>query len=189
MPVNSFIRNTLLRYHPFTAENLAGSDEVSYEVIVQKPPSISGPKKETTESPMKHPLTLYCPFTGDPMPKITWFHKDQPITYDFSRKYLIEENGAKLTIENTGENDQGDWFCVADSVIGKDMKTFTIDIIKPPKITTYQRETERKTSVLEGAPLELFCEVEGSPKPDIVWSLNGVPLSQQNYNISHEGTW
>ena len=169
------------------AENVAGSDEITYQVIVQQPPTITGPKQETTESSMSNELILYCPYTGDPMPRITWFHHDQPISYDFSRKYTIEDQGAKLTIEHTGEEDQGEWFCVADSVIGKDMKTFSIDIIKPPRITTHQPDDQQKTTVLEGSPLELFCEVEGAPAPDIIWSFNGMPLNQANYNITKNG--
>ena len=191
-PDRSVLTITKLKYvesgkYSCVAENVAGMDEITYDVIVQQPPSISGPKEELSETSVMQELTLRCPYMGDPMPRITWFHRDQPISYDYSRKYTIGESGATLTIEHTGEEDQGQWFCIADSPIGKDMKTFSIDIIKPPRITTHQPDDEQKTTVLEGAPLQLYCEVEGSPMPDIVWSFNGMALNDATFNITKHG--
>ena len=79
----------------------------------------------------------------------------------------MESNGGKLIVEHTDEHDQGQWFCTAESEIGKDIKTFDIDILIPPQILQTQMSDSKK--VLEGENLELYCDVEGNGSADRAW--------------------
>ena len=69
------------------AENVAGRDEIHYDVIVQKPPNIQGPSQVNAEVQITQQLILTCPFMGDPMPKITWYRHNRPIEFDFDHNY------------------------------------------------------------------------------------------------------
>ena len=79
----------------------------------------------------------------------------------------MESNGGKLIVEHTDEHDQGQWFCTAESEIGKDIKTFDIDILIPPQILQSQMADSKK--VLEGENLELYCDVEGNGLTNCLW--------------------
>ena len=70
-------------------------------------------------------------------------------------------------MEHTDEHDQGQWFCTAESEIGKDIKTFDIDILIPPQILQSQMADSKK--VLEGENLELYCDVEGNGLTNCSW--------------------
>ena len=82
----------------------------------------------------------------------------------FQTLVKLESNGGKLIVEHTDEHDQGQWFCTAESEIGKDIKTFDIDILIPPQILQSQMADSKK--VLEGDNLELHCDVEGKGSTD-----------------------
>ena len=66
----------------------------------------------------------------------------------------------------------GKFTCIAENVAGKDEATFDVSVHRPPTIITKGREV----SGVEGSRLQLQCEAEGFPKPEIRWRRDGAPI-------------
>ena len=74
----------------------------------------------------------------------------------------------------------------AESIIGEDIKTFHLDLLIPPKILTQRKNETRQ--VIEGHSLSLDCNVEGSPKPEIIWKFNGKIMDPYFNSFSDDGS-
>jgi len=59
---------------------------------------------------------LYCPVSGDPEPRVTWFKDYVPVAMDTYRYEIIEEGS--LRIGFTSLNDAGTYECIAENALG-----------------------------------------------------------------------
>ncbi|KAL3885578.1 hypothetical protein ACJMK2_025629, partial [Sinanodonta woodiana] len=105
-------------------------------------------------------VMMVCDATGSPKPSITW--DPNPAGFDMTRYHIgndfIVINGTKLT-------DNGLFTCIANSALGTDNKTFTLQVIKH---ITLLNQPQNHT-VLLGNPVSLECNVEGPLHPQITW--------------------
>ncbi|KAK3608933.1 hypothetical protein CHS0354_023106 [Potamilus streckersoni] len=105
-------------------------------------------------------VVMVCDATGSPKPSIKW--DPNPAGFDMTRYHVgsdfIAINGTKLT-------DSGLYTCVANSALGTDKKTFTLQVIKH---ITLLNQPQNHT-VLLGNPVSLECNVEGPLNPQIAW--------------------
>ena len=68
---------------------------------------------------------------------------------------------------------EGEYVCFAENVAGKEEISFFIDVWKSPDF----EEDEKVVNQTKGKRLELHCDVEAHPVPEISWFKNGHALS------------
>ena len=71
-------------------------------------------------------ITIQCPTSGVPLPTVTWTKDGQEISS--VGRYKVKDDGS-LVIGETGEDDNGQYTCTADSVAGKDNKSSMVQVI------------------------------------------------------------
>lgn len=87
---------------------------------------------------------------------------------------IVSETGMKITAIEF--SDDGDYSISAKNAAGGSFLSFSIVVSSPPRITMRSSPLIRKQ---KGKKLELFCEAEGRPKPDIMWLFHGVSISDR----------
>ena len=78
-------------------------------------PRISDPPRDTTNKEGSA-VTFFCEAEGYPKPAITWEVNRMPVLNSTSKVQVVGENG--LQINNVSEDDAGEVFCKAVSVLG-----------------------------------------------------------------------
>lgn len=71
-------------------------------------------------------ITIQCPTSGVPTPKVTWTKDDQEIISGL--RYIIQDDGS-LLIREADDDDSAQYTCTADSVAGQDNKSSTVLVI------------------------------------------------------------
>ena len=84
------------------------------------------------------PVTFQCTATGIPIPSFTWYRNesslvpssDPRITVGSPSQQLLSSGLYQvvqtLTIDNTTDNDSGNYSCVGDSIAGTDTEVFEL---------------------------------------------------------------
>ena len=88
---------------------------------------------------------------------------------------IVSESGLKITAVDF--NDEGDYSISAKNAAGGSFLSFSIIVNSPPRIVMSKRPLVRRQ---KGKTLELTCEVEGKPEPDVMWLFHGVSISDRN---------
>lgn len=76
------------------------------------------------------PITVWCPATGNPPPKIRWYRNGNEITEDEirSNKYRILDHGHGLEISAAVSVDNGVWTCEATNAAGSNHLEIDLDV-------------------------------------------------------------
>ena len=139
--------------------------------------SIQTPKIISTLPPITivegNALTVTCETTGNPQPKITWNFNGRKT----DERYEFPIKGG-LSIKNISFGDRGDISCIAESILGKDTRTMTLNVHTKPVV--FLVTTVRS---LEGQNVEIECNSTGNPAPKLKWSrpvgvMRGTELQQ-----------
>ncbi|XP_031568094.1 uncharacterized protein LOC116302847 [Actinia tenebrosa] len=104
---------------------------------------------------------IFCNATGNPLPKIYWFHSGnhskRPVGF-----------GNTLSISNSSLDDEGTYTCTADNRRKQAKENATVYLIyrisritNPPKDATVSSDIYRR--------YYLYCNVTGIPKPNVTW--------------------
>ncbi|KAG8517174.1 Hemicentin-1 [Galemys pyrenaicus] len=163
------------------ATNLAGSEETDITLQVQEPPAL-----EDLEPPYNIPfqervanqrIAFPCPAKGTPKPTIKWLRNGRELT---GREPGISflEDGKLLVIASVTPYDNGEYVCVAVNEAGTTERKYTLKVHVPPLIKDKEQVTN--VSVLVNQLINLFCEVEGTPSPVIVWYKDDVQVTESN---------
>ena len=104
-------------------------------------------------------LTVTCETTGNPEPTVTWTFNGKQI--DKRYKFPTERS---LSIENINYSDRGDINCVAENILGKDIRNMRLDVYTNPVVSLVSTVETR-----EGFTIELECNSTGNPAPMIRW--------------------
>lgn len=114
-------------------------------------------------------ITLPCSASGSPKPTIIWEHEafnQQPV--------VVYQDGPSelLHLTNLTTNSSGEYSCKIWNNRGRRILRKTIVIVaeKPKAIISSFSPGPHK----EGEPLELYCQAEGFPLPQVYWVFNGV---------------
>ncbi|XP_013872418.1 neuronal cell adhesion molecule a isoform X2 [Austrofundulus limnaeus] len=114
-------------------------------------------------------LVLECIAEGLPTPDVSWYRDDgQPL----SSRTSFENFKKTLKISNVDEDDAGVYRCTATNKLGSQHHIIKVSVKAAPFWVSAPRN-------LILAPNEtgiLTCRVNGEPKPDIQWFVNGIPL-------------
>ncbi|KAK2497109.1 hypothetical protein MC885_006689 [Smutsia gigantea] len=115
------------------------------------------------------PVTLPCEAQGRPLPLVSWTKDGEPL-------FQSLEQGSSLQLETVGAGDSGTYSCVAVSEAGEARRQFQLTVMDPPHIEDSDQTAE--LSLTSGAPLELHCDAQGTPQPNITWHKDGQALSR-----------
>ncbi|KAM4619281.1 neuronal cell adhesion molecule-like isoform 7-T8 [Polymixia lowei] len=115
-------------------------------------------------------LELECIAEGLPTPEISW----SKVSGDFPAKRTSFLHYQKtLHIVNVSESDAGEYRCTARNWLGSVHHTIRVTV----KASPYWIGGPPRNLVL--APREtgvLTCRANGTPKPTITWTMNGIPI-------------
>ncbi|XP_064928861.1 hemicentin-1 isoform X2 [Columba livia] len=172
------------------ASNIAGEDEMEFDVNIQVPPSFQKPYKkweagntvdagrggESKDVIVNNPLSLYCETNAVPPPVLTWY-KDGSLLSS-SDKVLILPGGRVLQIPRAQAEDAGRYTCVAVNEAGEDSIHYDVRVLLPPSIGGAEGDLPEEVTVLVHKAAALDCVASGSPAPSITWQKDGHLLTE-----------
>ncbi|XP_071607415.1 hemicentin-1 isoform X1 [Heliangelus exortis] len=174
------------------ASNIAGEDEMEFDVNIQVPPRFLKPYKEweagnTVDSGrggeskdviVNNPLTLYCETSAVPPPVLTWYKDGFPLSS--SDKVLILPGGRVLQIPRAQAGDAGRYLCVAVNEAGEDSIHYDVRVLLPPSISRAEGDLPEEVTVLVKKAAVMDCVASGSPSPSITWHKDGHLLAEDS---------
>ncbi|NWU93884.1 HMCN1 protein, partial [Upupa epops] len=174
------------------ASNIAGEDELEFDVNVQVPPSFQKPYKEweagntvdvgrggqSKEVVVNNPLSLYCETNAVPPPVLTWYKDGYPLSS--SDKVLILPGGRVLQIPRVQAEDTGRYMCVAVNEAGEDSIHYDVRVLLPPSIRGADGDMPEEVTVLVSKVAVMDCVASGSPSPSITWQKDGHLLAEDD---------
>ncbi|XP_013862624.1 hemicentin-1 isoform X1 [Austrofundulus limnaeus] len=157
-----------------TAENVAGSTNITINVEVQVPPEISpGPYQYIANEGTA--IRLSCEASGVPKPDVVWSKGRQPLTRD--RSSFKPDSDEYLHIAHPTADDAGIYICTATSPVGYTSREIQLSVNTIPKIMGVSgHDNIVETAAEVGTEVVLPCEVQGHPSPFVTWSRNGQPI-------------
>uniref|UniRef100_A0A8B9BNN6 Hemicentin 1 n=1 Tax=Anser brachyrhynchus TaxID=132585 RepID=A0A8B9BNN6_9AVES len=174
------------------ASNIAGEDEVEFDVNIQVPPSFQKPYKgwetgnmvdtgrggENKDVIVNNPLSLYCETNAVPPPVLTWYKDGYPLSS--SDKVLILPGGRVLQIPRVQAEDAGRYMCVAVNEAGEDSIHYDVRVLLPPSISGADGDLPEEVTVLVNKVAVMDCVASGSPSPSITWEKDGHLLAEDD---------
>ncbi|KAJ1172187.1 hypothetical protein NDU88_004037, partial [Pleurodeles waltl] len=171
------------------ASNIAGEDELDFDVNIQVPPSFQKASGlwDTRDFPdsgssrdviINNPLSLFCESNAVPPPTLTWYKDGYPLTS--SDKVLILPGGRVLQIPRAQALDAGRYTCVAVNEAGEDSIHYDVRILQPPSIKGADGELPEDITVLVNKTAVMECLTTGNPAPKILWQKDGHPVEEDS---------
>lgn len=113
-------------------------------------------------------VEIFCIYDGAPLPKVAWSKDGKPLR--FSDRIVLENYGKSLKIKKTDVNDEGNYCCRVSSDDGETQSSdFVLKVESPPSFTV----EPQSRNVTMNETVEIKCEADGLPEPEIQWSFNG----------------
>uniref|UniRef100_A0A3Q2GH42 Hemicentin-1 n=1 Tax=Cyprinodon variegatus TaxID=28743 RepID=A0A3Q2GH42_CYPVA len=160
------------------AENKVGTVEKHFNLAVQVPPRITGPKEEEVSVIEGLTMSLLCDVQAYPPPEITWTRDGQVL--HFSTTVHILPGGQMLQLPRARQEDAGQYVCTASNSAGQDQKSFLLSVYVPPSLKPrHDADTDSVTPQV-GSSVILRCEAHGVPEPEVTWYKNGRQLAAGN---------
>lgn len=124
--------------------------------------------------------TLSCDILkGNPTPEITWKRKERKMPSGEE-----EIRGLSITFSQTTRHHSGIYTCSADNGFGFSANaTIVLDVQHAPVVE--QEQTFIHTR--EYDETEVICTVHASPKAEVVWFRDGIPMTKEQGIFSHRG--
>ena len=66
-------------------------------------------------------MTIFCNVSLNPLPKLSWFIDGSPVNSIANPRISLSSDEKELTITNVSRVDSGQYLCVANNIIGKDI--------------------------------------------------------------------
>ncbi|XP_064450302.1 hemicentin-1 isoform X2 [Mirounga angustirostris] len=173
------------------ASNIAGEDELDFDVNIQVPPSFqklwemgnmldSGRSGEAKDVIINNPISLYCETNAAPPPTLTWYKDGHPLTS--SDRVLILPGGRVLQIPRVKVEDAGRYTCVAVNEAGEDALQYDLRVLLPPVIKGANSDLPEEVTVLVNKSTLMECLSSGSPAPRNSWQKDGQPLLEDGHH-------
>nr|XP_035962212.1 hemicentin-1 isoform X2 [Halichoerus grypus] len=173
------------------ASNIAGEDELDFDVNIQVPPSFqklwemgnmldTGRSGEAKDVIINNPISLYCETNAAPPPTLTWYKDGHPLTS--SDRVLILPGGRVLQIPRAKVEDAGRYTCVAVNEAGEDALQYDLRVLLPPVIKGANSDLPEEVTVLVNKSTLMECLSSGSPAPRNSWQKDGQPLLEDGHH-------
>ncbi|XP_015425408.1 PREDICTED: hemicentin-1-like [Myotis davidii] len=173
------------------ASNIAGEDELDFDVNIQVPPSFqklwemgnmldTGRSGEAKDVIINNPLSLYCETNAAPPPTLTWYKDGRPLAS--SDRVLILPGGRVLQIPRAKVEDAGRYTCVAVNEAGEDSLQYDVRVLLPPVIKEANSDLPEEVTVLVSKSVRMECLSGGSPVPRNSWQKDGQPLLEDEHH-------
>ncbi|XP_038613568.1 hemicentin-1 [Tachyglossus aculeatus] len=164
------------------ASNIAGEDELEFDVNIQVPPSFQKlweignavdikRNGETKDVIINNPISLYCETNAVPPPTLTWYKDGQAVIA--SNKVLILPGGRVLQIPRAQAENAGRYTCVAVNEAGEDSLQYNIRVLVPPSIKGANGDIPEEVTVFVNKTALMQCMSNGSPVPSNSWQKDG----------------
>ncbi|NP_001360633.1 Ig-like domain-containing protein [Caenorhabditis elegans] len=166
------------------AENVAGSDNLMYNVdVVQAPVISNGGTKQVIEGEL---AVIECLVEGYPAPQVSWLRNGNRVETGVQGVRYVTD-GRMLTIIEARSLDSGIYLCSATNEAGSAQQAYTLEVLVSPKIIT---STPGVLTPSSGSKFSLPCAVRGYPDPIISWTLNGNDIKdgENGHTIGADGT-
>ncbi|KAM4861104.1 hemicentin-1 [Thomomys bottae] len=179
------------------ASNIAGEDELDFDVNIQVPPSFqklweignmldTGRTGEAKDVIINNPVSLHCETNAAPPPTLTWYKDGQLVTS--SDRVLIFPGGRVLQIPRVKAEDAGRYTCVAVNEAGEDSLHYDVRVLLPPVIKGASGDVPEEVTVLVSHRAQMECSASGSPVPRNTWQKDGQPvLEDANHKLLSNG--
>ncbi|XP_067893515.1 hemicentin-1 isoform X1 [Heterodontus francisci] len=168
--VNAFLEDA--GRYSCVATNAAGEAQQHIILNVHEPPSIEDGGLILNETVIvRNPIELKCKASGNPLPAITWYKDNQPISTSFGASIL--NRGQLLQIASAQVEDRGMYRCAAVNVAGSAELLYSVKVYVPPTIFG----SSDMVTVVVNNPVRLECEARGIPVPSMTWLKDGSPVS------------
>ncbi|CAI4229355.1 unnamed protein product [Auanema sp. JU1783] len=167
-----------------SVQSKAGSAEKTFNVHVIERPDIVG-NHEITEVKVNitRPITLECPVKNPIGVEISWARHQLPIVPGTENVQILS-GGRHLHIPAARLEDEGTFTCTAKNEAGDTSRTYKLIVQVPPTIIN----EGGSFNLIENSSLVLPCEVEGTPKPTILWTKDGEPITDlKSVEVLSEG--
>uniref|UniRef100_H0WC62 Hemicentin-1 n=1 Tax=Cavia porcellus TaxID=10141 RepID=H0WC62_CAVPO len=173
------------------ASNLAGEDELDFDVNIQVPPSFqklweignmldTRRNGEAKDVIINNPISLYCETNAAPPPTLTWYKDGHPLTS--SDKVMILPGGRMLQIPRAKVDDAGRYTCVAVNEAGEDSLQYDVRVLLPPVIKGANNDLPEEVTVLVNKSVLMECSSSGSPAPRNSWQKDGKPFLEDDHH-------
>uniref|UniRef100_A0A8C6QPP1 Hemicentin-1 n=1 Tax=Nannospalax galili TaxID=1026970 RepID=A0A8C6QPP1_NANGA len=173
------------------ASNLAGEDELDFDVNIQVPPSFqklweignmldTGKRGEAKDVIINNPISLHCETNAAPPPTLTWYKDSHPLTS--SDRVLILPGGRVLQIPRAKVEDAGRYTCVAVNEAGEDSLQYDVRVLLPPVIKGAHGDLPEEVTVLVNKSTQVECSSSGNPAPRNSWQKDGQPLPEDEHH-------
>lgn len=117
-------------------------------------------------------LVFECEAAGVPTPTVQWLKNGQPVRAN-SR---IKVEATRLTFDPVlGDIDTAVYQCNASNEVGYAFTNFYLNGLKfAPTISDF---AHKELLIMSKTDVELNCHADGSPKPNITWEKDGLPIT------------
>ncbi|GAA6099393.1 hemicentin-1 isoform X2 [Tachysurus ichikawai] len=160
------------------ATNAAGEAQQNIRLSVHEPPIIRFAGETINQTILAgYQIRLQCKATGSPVPAMTWYKDNRPLTG--AAGVSILNRGQVLEIERAQVSDAGLYKCVAVNVAGTAELTLGLQVYVPPSISS----KGGMVTVVVNDPIRLECEASGLPAPSLTWLKEGSPVSSSSNGI------
>ncbi|XP_068757595.1 neural cell adhesion molecule 1-like [Montipora capricornis] len=144
------------------AKNQGGSENDTFDVIVDAPPKLDAALKKNSMLVLFHStLQLKCIERGDPEPNVTWTNNGTQVA-----------NNNTLVITNVTFKDAGQYGCVAKNRAGNVSGKIWIEVIVAPVVYV----SPQNQTVVEGQTTNISCRTSGVPHPKLSWKFDNREL-------------
>jgi len=156
---------------------------VTHTVSIRVAPKIVSEVESYIEAEVGKDVELECKGTGTPQPTVKWTKASGKMMD--GRKEVV---GEKLLISNINRHHAGHYKCTAENGFSKSAtKEVEVRVLYAPEIVVEEVFIHTKA----GKKAELVCSVHGFPRPEVKWTKDGQPVSEQAnkikiQNINHK---
>ncbi|TNN05360.1 Muscle M-line assembly protein [Schistosoma japonicum] len=122
-------------------------------------------------------ICLEVQVSGEPLPKIDWYHNGQPLQSGPVWKITTDRYISQLECYMVSLSDSGEILVRASNPVGQTISQTKMIIIRSgPKPTppVFEKRLEPRIKIPEHHTVTLKCSVNGYPEPTLRWFHNGV---------------
>ncbi|KAJ8367831.1 hypothetical protein SKAU_G00078590 [Synaphobranchus kaupii] len=154
-------------------------------------PIFKNPFNERVVARLGKTTVLNCSADGNPTPEINWLLPNGTrFSNDARMPHYHMGSDGNLVISNPSKEDTGKYRCSAKNKVGYIEKMVILEVGQRPYIVTRPRGIIRGVS---GESLFLHCLADGSPRPNIYWTIPGGnvlsrPQVSGRYHLQENGT-